>query len=165
VSALIQKSYGKTVSLLLENPDTMEFKLSVSADLANLPVIREFIQKTAGYACNYEQFAYDISLAVDELVTNVIVHGYKGSPGEIEIDVEIKPPELVILLRDDAPPFDPTQVNVPDVHRPLEERQVGGLGIYMARVLTDEMIHRHTSEGGNEIRLLKRCPNYDNSGQ
>ena len=161
MSTLSRKCYAKTTILYLENPDIMEFKLSVSADLSNLPVVRDFIQNAAGYACNYEQFAYDISLAVDELVTNVILHGYKGKPGEIEIEVQIKPPELVILLCDEAPPFDPTEVTVPDVHRPLEERQIGGLGIYMARVLTDKMIYRRTPAGENLLTLLKRCPDYD----
>ncbi len=135
----------------------MEYRLTVSAELSNLPTIRDFIQKIARQVCENDYFGYDFSLAVDELITNIIVHGYQGEPGEIIIIAKPEPPDLQIILIDSARPFDPTLVESPDIHLPLEERRIGGLGIYMARVLTDQMIYHALPEGGNEIHILKRC--------
>jgi serine/threonine-protein kinase RsbW len=141
----------------LEDQIHSEINLSISADLSNLPKVRKFVQRIAIDFCGHEQFAYDYSLAVDELVTNIILHGYQGKPGTIEIQVLSKKREMCIILRDDAFPFDPTQVKDPNIHLALEERQIGGLGVYMARILTDEMTYHWTPEGGNELRLIKRC--------
>ena len=136
----------------------MEFDLNISAELTNLPAIRDFIQNIADQVCNYEQFSHDLVLAVDELATNIILHGYQGREGVIAIHVQVNSSEIQIVLTDDADVFDPTLAEEPDIHRPLEERKIGGLGIFMAKILTDEMTYRALPEGGNELRLVKHCP-------
>jgi len=136
----------------------VEYDLTVSAELTNLPAIREFIQKMAREVCKDDHFSYDLTLAVDELVTNIIVHGYQGKSGKIVIHAQPEPPDLYIMIKDRARPFNPTLVESPDIHLPLEERRVGGLGIYMARTLTDDMTYRALPNGGNEIKVYKRCP-------
>jgi anti-sigma regulatory factor (Ser/Thr protein kinase) len=55
-----------------------------------------------------------------------------------------------------APPFDPTRVPDPDLTLPLEERPLGGLGIYLIRQSVDKMVYRAVPEGGNELTLVKR---------
>ncbi len=94
--------------------------------------------------------------AVDECVCNIIVHGYRGRPGSIEIALWGSQESLVVRLRDQALPFDPTAVPSPDVTSPLEQRPLGGLGIHLARYLVDEMTYRQLPEGGNELTLVKR---------
>jgi serine/threonine-protein kinase RsbW len=143
-----------------ENEGLMEFDLDISAELTNLPAIREFIQNIASQACNYDQFSHDLVLAVDELATNIILHGYQGREGTIAIHVEVNSSKIQIVLTDDADAFDPTMAEDPDIHRPLEERKIGGLGIFMAKILTDEMIYRPLPEGGNELRIVKHCPKF-----
>ena len=95
-------------------------------------------------------------LAVDEAVTNTVVHGYKGREGSVEIEVGREGHALVIRLRDEAPPFDPTSVPSPDLTLPLEERALDGMGVYLIRQATDEMRHRTTLQQGNELTLVKR---------
>jgi serine/threonine-protein kinase RsbW len=136
----------------------MEFSLSINAELENLPRIREFIHEAARQGCLEEQFTDDLVLAVDEIVTNVILHGYNGSRGKVVILARIAPPEVEIIVRDRATPFDPTGVAQPELCLPLEDRPIGGLGVYMARSLTDDMSYRRMEGGGNELRLCKRCP-------
>ena len=98
----------------------------------------------------------DMLQAVDESATNIFVHGYRGRPGNIEIEVTQEGYVLVVRLRDQAPLFDPTRAPPPDLTLPLERRCLGGLGIHLARRFTDSVTYRKTSEGGNELTLRKK---------
>ena len=130
--------------------------LRISAELKQLVVIRRFIEETATAFKADPSAILDMLQAVDEAATNIIVHGYRGQPGMIEIEVRREGDSLVVRLRDQATPFDPTAVPPPDLTLPLEKRPLGGMGIYLARQLMDEMTHRVTSQGGNELTLVKK---------
>jgi serine/threonine-protein kinase RsbW len=131
------------------------YSLCLAAELENLAVMRNFVQKSATALGVDPAVISDVVLAADEAVTNVIVHGYQGRQGTIEIKVEWEAMDVLVHVRDDAPPFDPTSVPSPDLTRPLEERSPGGLGIYLIRQYVDEVIHRITPQGGNELILKK----------
>jgi len=82
-----------------------------------------------------ESAIYRLSLAVDEIATNIVLYSYEkaGIAGDLTIRAEIEAAELKIALEDSGAPFDPRQAPQPDdLDRPLEERGVGGLGIYLA---------------------------------
>jgi serine/threonine-protein kinase RsbW len=108
---------------------------------------------------------YDVLLAVNELVMNIVSHGYRGAPGVIEIDMRRTGRALEIRLRDQAPPFDPTLVPAPDTTLPLEQRPIGGLGIHMARHFVNTMTYRPLSGGGNELTLVKNDVVIDDAGE
>lgn len=129
---------------------------SVPAELKHLAAIRQFVQETAAALRAEPEAVYDLVQAVDEIVTNIIVHGYKGEPGTIEVEVKPDGEAVVVRLRDDAPPFDPTRLPPPDLTLPWDQRPVGGLGVYLARTLVDAVTHRVTSQGGNELTLVKK---------
>jgi anti-sigma regulatory factor (Ser/Thr protein kinase) len=74
----------------------------------------------------------------------------------IDIRLRRSRDSLAAYLRDDAMPFNPATVPEPDLTLPLEQRPVGGLGVHMMRQLMDEMTHRVTSKGGNELTLVKK---------
>jgi anti-sigma regulatory factor (Ser/Thr protein kinase) len=98
----------------------------------------------------------ELLLAVDEAATNTIVHGYKGREGLMEIEVGREGNALVVRLRDEAEPFDPTGVPPQDVTLPPEQRLTEGMGIYLMRQGVDDMTHRTTLSRGNELTLVKR---------
>jgi serine/threonine-protein kinase RsbW len=135
-----------------------EASLRISANLGNLEAVRRFVSENAAGLRRDEAGLQALIQAVDESVTNIIVHGYRGQPGSIEIAVEEAGGCLVIRLRDQAAPFDPTGVPSPDVTSPLEQRPLGGLGIHLARHLVDELTYCPGPEGGNELTLVKRIP-------
>ena len=110
-----------------------ESTLRVAAELKNLNVIRHFVQETAESLDVDQRVIGDVILATDEAVTNVMVHGYQGQPGIIEIELRRNEDSLVVCLRDQSAPFDPTVMPPPDVTVPLEERPPGGLGIHLMR--------------------------------
>lgn len=125
------------------------------AHIENLAAIRCFVRMAAEGAGFARESVDAMIQAVDEAATNVIVHGYQGRPGAIEIEIEMDHPAkaLVVRLRDDAPAFDPTKVPAPDLTVPLHRRPPGGLGVFLMREFVDRMSYRRTEAGQNELTL------------
>jgi serine/threonine-protein kinase RsbW len=130
--------------------------LHIEAETKNLAAIRLFVEEAATALGVGLATIPNVILAVDEAVSNIIAHGYQGQGGSIEIEVSREGDALVIRLRDEATPFDPTSVPPPDLTLPLEQRTPGELGIHLIRQLMDEMTHCVTPQGGNELILVKR---------
>jgi serine/threonine-protein kinase RsbW len=130
--------------------------IRVKADVKNLAEIRRFIEASAESLQVGTAAAGEIVLAVDEAVTNIILHGYRGQPGFIEIVVERQGDSLIVHLYDQAPPFDPTKVPAPDLTLPLEERPVGKLGVFLITRFMDDVIYSASPQGGNQLTLVKK---------
>ncbi|HYI22711.1 MAG TPA: ATP-binding protein [Candidatus Limnocylindrales bacterium] len=129
--------------------------LRIRADVSELAHVRQFIRDRSRLAGANRQTTDDMVQAVDELVTNSIVHGYKGGQGAIEVEVDIRDPSLIVRLRDRARAFDPTSVAPKDTSVPLSERPAGGMGIHLSREMTDEMTYQRI-DGQNETTLVKK---------
>jgi serine/threonine-protein kinase RsbW len=132
------------------------FDLQLTAELKDLPEIQRFISECLAALHAGSAAEPDILLAVTEIVTNSLTHGYRGKPGWVEVLVRRNGDSLEVVLRDQAAPFDPTQVPDPDIQRPLRERLPGGLGIYLARHFVDRITYRTTPLYSNEITLVKK---------
>lgn len=98
----------------------------------------------------------ELVFAINEAITNVLVHGYQGQPGHIVVEVRRDDATLAVCLHDQAQPFNPTAVPTPDTTLPLAQRQPGGLGVHLMRQFTHQMQHRVRPEGGNELKLVKQ---------
>lgn len=127
-----------------------------TATVRDLNDIREFLESAILTLGGDDDIAGDLVLAVNEAVTNILLHGYDDRPGAVAIGVEADGGDLRVQLTDNAPLFDPTAVPPPDIHLPLEDRPLGGLGVHMMRQLTDELIYRVTRGGNNELTFVKR---------
>lgn len=127
-----------------------------SATVRDLNDIRDFLESSILTLGGDEQVAGDFVLAVNEAVTNVLLHGYDEQPGYVVVSVEAGGGDLLVRLTDDARLFDPTAVPPPDINLPLEERPLGGLGVHMMRQLTDELNYSVNKDGRNELIFLKR---------
>jgi serine/threonine-protein kinase RsbW len=132
-----------------------KYALCIAAELENLSVVRDFVAQQAMIHGADQSALYDLILAVDEAVTNIVVHGYRGQVGTIEIAVRREGDALLVCLHDQAAPFDPNGIPPPDLSLPLEERPIGGIGVYMMKQLVDRVIHRVSPQGGNELTLIK----------
>jgi serine/threonine-protein kinase RsbW len=130
--------------------------LRVPADVKQLALIRRFVEEQALALSVAEPAIYDLVLAVNEIATNIVVHGYGDRPGEIEIEMRRVDSGVEICLRDQAPAFDPTNAPAPDTKGPLHRRPLGGMGIHVTRQLMDHMLYRAPVQGGNELTLVKR---------
>ena len=115
-------------------------------------------------ACNQVQAAtgeaYAIQLAVEEVCTNIVTHGYANrEPGPMNLEFWLinaaGQRSLQILIRDEAPNFDPDSAPEPDINAELEDRRIGGLGWFLIKNLMDEFDYTPGVERGNHLRLLK----------
>jgi serine/threonine-protein kinase RsbW len=127
--------------------------LRIDADLARLRDVRRFVRDTAAGLGADEAATRDLVQAIDEWVTNVIVHGYRGGDGPIEVDVRRVGDELVGQVRDAAPAFDPSTAPPFDPGLPLAARPAGKMGIHLIRELCDRFEHRVPLDGGNEVEM------------
>ena len=93
-----------------------------------------------------------IELAVEEAAVNVSHYAYGGSTGELVVRTSCQDDELRIELEDSGAPFDPLAAPPPDLEAPLEERRIGGLGIFLVRKVCDEVLYRR--EGDRNILTL-----------
>lgn len=97
-----------------------------------------------------------LQLSLEEVVTNVIVHGYKQTGNKtVAVRLAARPGELVVEVEDEAPAFDPLARAAPDLDLPLEERPIGGLGIHLVKNLMDAVTYQRDGHR-NRLTLTKR---------
>jgi anti-sigma regulatory factor (Ser/Thr protein kinase) len=128
--------------------------LVVPASLDRIAEVRAFVREAATAAGGSSAAVADAVQAVDEAATNVVVHGYAGRPGELEVQVTSGDGRFEIRLLDRAPTFDPTTVAEPDLSVPPLRRRPGGMGVHLIRAATDETRHHPRPGGGNELVLV-----------
>ena len=133
------------------------FRITRAAYLESLGDFRRFLKEhCTGKPAVTEQVLYDLQLAVDEACTNIITHGYADmDPGSIILDLELTPNQIVITLTDFGHSFEPDNAPIPDIEAPIEERALGGFGLFFIQQSVDHMDYKVT-EDGNKMILTKR---------
>ncbi|MFC8914618.1 ATP-binding protein [Streptomyces sp. WAC05374] len=130
--------------------------LRIPARLACLDRVAEFVLGLGARAALPESSVYRLRLAADELATNIVMHGYRGAAGEISVDGGIDPDQVWVRFEDDAPAFDPRQgMRPPALDVPLAERQIGGLGVFLAFTAVDSFEYELVA-GRNVSTLVMR---------
>src|SRR5215211_6158543 len=133
--------------------------LTVPATLDSLATISVFITDATSRAGLDDHAAWQVQLAVDEASTNIIQHGYSdAAPGVIELGWRMDGPDLIVTLRDRGRRFNPDDVPAPDITSPLEERQAGGLGLYLMGQLMDTVEFTFGDPHGNLLTMSKQIP-------
>jgi anti-sigma regulatory factor (Ser/Thr protein kinase) len=128
------------------------------ARFSRLDEVRDFVGQAADASGLSPDAIYQVQLAVDEAFTNIVEHAYGGEcDKEILCTCRFLANGLSITLRDCGQSFDPTRVPDPDLEADLEERQIGGLGLFFIRQLMDEVEFAFTSETetGQKCNVLK----------
>ena len=102
------------------------------------------------------RLAFRVQLVIEEMVINVMNYGHEDGSHEIEITMDSEPDLLTIEITDDGKPFDPLEdAPEPDLAGSLEDRRVGGLGVYLVRTMMDDMSYRR-EQGKNHLVLVAR---------
>ena len=101
------------------------------------------------------EIAYAVNLSIDEILTNTISYGYDDDePHRIEIIVRLEPDSLVVVIVDDSAPFDLSATPETDVEATLEDREVGGLGLFLVHQMMDKVEYERV-DGCNVVTLTK----------
>ena len=133
--------------------------LLVSGNLDSLSAIGHFVIAAAEQAGLDKKKAYRLRLAVDEIATNIIVHGYDEArqSGDVLVIAEVDTDALTIILEDTSPPFDPRNLGRPDhIDKPVEERPIGGLGIYLTLENVDKFDYEFVNNHNRNVFVVNR---------
>ncbi len=134
-----------------------EYEICVSSQLLNLAEIAEFVSQRALSAGLNENQVFDVQMAVDECCTNAMEHAYDGhQDGQVRVCCYVESNDFVVRVTDYGRSFDPATISQPDLSLPVEERQIGGLGLYLMRQLMDCVEYRADEKAGNQTVMRKR---------
>jgi serine/threonine-protein kinase RsbW len=150
------------------NQTTQRIQRTVTfpAKYESLEAISDFIRNICKLAGMDDTATYQVELSIDEACSNIIEHAYFDAPdgAKIECKCTITEHELRIQLHDHGNAFNPLNVPAPDITASLEERAIGGLGIFIMRHYMDKVIFRKghfpgsrhpNGEDGNYLILVK----------
>lgn len=136
--------------------------LTLPGELASLDEIADLVLEQSARAGLDKHATYQLRLAVDELATNIIVHGYQehGVTGNLVISADVDEHELRVVLEDTAVPYDPLKRDLEQVEenfdKPLEDRPVGGLGIFFVRQAAHDFRYEWRDGKNRNILIVHR---------
>jgi anti-sigma regulatory factor (Ser/Thr protein kinase) len=130
-------------------------KIILTAEMENLFPLLEYTRDRLRERGLGEDALARLELAIEEILVNIIHYAYPESTGDIELRFNGDENGTIIEIKDRGVPFNPLDLPEPDLHASIEERPIGGLGIYFARKIADEMEYRH-EDGCNILRLTIR---------
>lgn len=135
--------------------------LTVPGELSYLNDVATYVFSVAAQANLDEQTAYRLRLSVDEIATNIVLHGYEEAErkGYLRLTAVMSHNQLVIHLDDTGVAYDPTTRPLPrDLHAPAFEREIGGLGIYLALAGVDDFRYTRFPTYNRSSFIVDRSP-------
>ncbi|MBX7067232.1 MAG: ATP-binding protein [Parachlamydiales bacterium] len=127
----------------------MEFVASIE----HLHHILQWIQKQLGPAGFDRKVLHHVEVASEEALVNIIHHAYQDLPGKIDVQVRLFENQAEIVFVDHGPPFNPLDAEPVDPNLPLEEREIGGLGIHFIRKCVD-LVHYERKHEKNVLTFI-----------
>ena len=119
----------------------------IKNDLSELARVNELLEEF-GQANHFSSsLMFHLTLALEEILTNIIFYGYEGAGEQrIQVQLEFNDGEVSARIEDQAKAFNPLERESPDIHKPLEERTVGGLGIHIVRNIMDSVEYQRAND-------------------
>ena len=134
----------------------MTKQLILHNDVQQIELLAEYIDSIAEAAGIDPSLAMSLNLALEEAVTNVIMYAYpEGTDGTVDIITEANDGLLTFIIKDSGKAFDPTKKEDADVTLSAEERQIGGLGIFLVKQIMDTVNYQRI-DGQNILTLTKK---------
>jgi anti-sigma regulatory factor (Ser/Thr protein kinase) len=135
--------------------------LTVPGHLDSLERIGKYVMTAAAEAGLEKAAAYRLRLAIDEIATNIVLYGYDSGrrEGDVELRAALDDGALTICVEDTAMPFDPRQKAPPsDLNAALENRQMGGLGVFLAIEGVDRFDYERVNNRNRNTFTMYRRP-------
>ncbi len=129
--------------------------IQLAATMENLDPSLDFLEEGFLQEGIDQKMAMKLRLACEEVIVNVIHYAYPGQEGTFQVSYRVDGgEELTIVVRDQGVPFDPLQREDPDISLSLDEREIGGLGIFMVRNIMDDLAYQR--EDGSNVLTMKK---------
>ena len=126
---------------------------TIGNTLTSLPPLMTAVNRFLGQHTIPSEAIFRVNLAIEEIVTNIIKYGYDDTaPHTISVNLTLFPDMIRLQLKDDGHPFDPLQTPEPEIHVPLDQRKLGGLGLHLVRETVSRIAYRRKN-GANLLEM------------
>ena len=132
-------------------------ELTIAATIENIETVTDFVnEQLEAYDCPMKA-QMQIDIAIDELFGNIAHYAYNPEIGSATVRVEVieDPLSVVITFIDNGIPYDPLKKEDPNTTLSADEREIGGLGIFMVKKTMDDIIYEY-KDGQNRLKIVKK---------
>ena len=131
-------------------------ELTIAATIENIETVTDFVNEQLEALDCPMKAQMQIDIAIDELFGNIAHYAYNPETGQATVRVEVveEPLSVVITFIDNGVPYDPLKKDDPDISLSADERDIGGLGIYMVKKTMDEITYEY-KDGQNILKIKK----------
>lgn len=139
-----------------ENQMQPGFRVTIGADRSEIARVSAAFAEFAEAHALPPAVRRSLHVALDELLSNILVHGFAGRDGgQITVEAVLRTDRVCVTLTDDGGPFDPLAMAAPDTTLTTQARRIGGLGIHLVRQMMDEVSYQRRADR-NVVVLAKR---------
>jgi serine/threonine-protein kinase RsbW len=136
--------------------ETMEDTMTAAARLPSLEPLLAFVLERAKEVGAAEELLSDLKLVLEEILTNIFAYAYPNKEGRVAVGFSTQVDgELSIRVTDWGIPFNPLTYEAPELERDFSERELGGMGIYLARRVAHNIAYQRT-RGANRLTVVFR---------
>lgn len=131
-------------------------ELTIAAKVENLPTVTEFITSSLEEKDCSIKIIMQMELVIEEIFVNVASYAYRPNIGPVTISRKFDdaPPAVIITFTDSGTPFNPLEREDPDTNAGIEERKIGGLGIFLIKKNVDDIFYER--KDGKNILTIKK---------
>lgn len=131
-------------------------EMNIEATIDNIPTVTAWVDEQLEALDCPMKAQMQIDIAIDELFSNIARYAYNPETGPATVRVEVaeNPMAVVITFIDQGIPYDPLKQEDPNTHLPAEEREIGGLGIFMVKKTMDDITYEY--KDGQNILTIKK---------
>ncbi|MCL2054814.1 MAG: ATP-binding protein [Oscillospiraceae bacterium] len=131
----------------------MKDELYVEAKIENMNMVQDFIcDRIKDCSVSIQN---QIGLVIDEIFSNIANYAYNPTVGSALIRIAVLDDDITLEFEDDGIPYNPLETEDPDITLDLDERAIGGLGIFLVKDIMDYMEYRH-EDNKNILTIRKR---------
>ena len=134
------------------------FAITLKNQLSEVVKLEKILEEFGRNQDISQEILSSMNLALEEILTNIISYGYQDTDEhDISLRLAIQGKEFLAEVEDDGTPFNPIEAQDPEITLPIEDRPIGGLGIYLTKKMMDGIDYERR-EGKNRLRLKKMIP-------
>ena len=130
-------------------------EITLDATVENIETVTDFVNELLEQHDCSMKAQMQLDIAIDELFANIAHYAYGDKTGQATVSVDFSEDSVTLTFSDTGVPYDPLAKDDPDVTLSAEERDIGGLGIFMVKKSMDDMIYRYEN-GKNILSIIKK---------